>query len=166
MNNFKLYELTNKYQIIYDDLISDPDITDEILSDCLNDISDDIKDKVRQVGIIIKNIDGFVNAMELEKEKISNRISMAKNRVSNIKKYLLYNMEKCNLTKVSTPEIEVKVKNCPESVIINEPELLHLKYFRTKVITEPDKKMILKDFKEGNKIDGVSIVKNKTLTIN
>ncbi len=164
-HNFSLYELTNKYQEIYDNLISDPDVSDEILSDCLNDISGDIKEKISQIGLIIKNIDAFVSAMENEKDKISKRISCAKNRISNMKSYLIDNMNKCDLQKVSTAEIEIKLKNCPESVVVDDASSLNEKYFRTKISIEPDKKLILQEWKKGEKIDGITVVKNKSITI-
>ena len=83
-----------------------------------------------------------------------------------MKSYLIDNMNKCDLQKVSTAEIEIKLKNCPESVVIDDASSLNEKYFRTKISIEPDKKLILQEWKKGEKIDGVTVVKNKSITIN
>lgn len=164
--SFSLYQLANNYQNAYNILISDHDLPDECINDTLEGLEGEIKEKSIQIAIFYKNMEAFLEGMKNAEKEMSLRIKSMKNKMEKLKDYLKQNIEKCGIESITDcPYFAIKIQNSVPSVNIEEGANIPQKYLRTKTFIEPDKRLIMKALKYGEKIEGASITQNKILTI-
>jgi hypothetical protein len=165
-NHFSLFEITNEYVSAYEAMVGDPDLTDEDIKNTLDGLQGEIIKKSINVGVFIKNMESFVKQMEKAEQDIRERRRAMENRTEKLKEYLKNNMERCGIISINdSPLFSIRIKNCPPSVQIEEWATLPKEYINTKIIEEPDKRMLADALKNGGAIEGVKLVNKKTLLI-
>ncbi|MBU5424975.1 siphovirus Gp157 family protein [Tissierella pigra] len=162
--SFKLYELTEMYQNI-SDLISDDEVGNEALEKALEDIKDNIELKAENMAKLIKNIDGDIEVLKTEEERLADRRKALENKKENIKTYLENQLKIMKVDKVKTPLFTVALQNNPQSVNILDEELIPNDYKKTVTTTSISRKDLLDDLKQGLIIDGVELRQTKSLRI-
>lgn len=83
----QLYKIANDFK-----LVSEMDAPYEEIVDALNDIEGAFEDKVEQLLAIIKNESAYAEALKDEAESLTARAKVAKNKVENLKQYILTSM--------------------------------------------------------------------------
>ncbi len=160
-----LYEISTEYQEILSELYDDEGNVNEQALQRLeqNDIA--MEKKAIAIASFIKNMDAEREAIDSAKKAMAEREARFKKRISDLKGYLLSNMERRGINKVNCPYFEIKLKKCPLSVHIDNEDLIPDEYKRTKVEVSPDKIKMLQEMKVGVIIPGVSLQQNMTLDI-
>lgn len=161
---FKLYELTEMYQNIWD-LIGDDEVDLEALEKALKDIEDNIEIKAENTAKLIKGIDADVEVIKAEEKRLADRRKVLENKKEGIKTYLENHLRIMEIDKVKTPLFTVALQKNPPSVNILDEKLIPKDYIKTVTTTSISKKDLLEDLKQGLIIDGVELKQTKSLRI-
>jgi hypothetical protein len=154
----KLYEIAQQYQIAFDKMSEDEELTQEIIEDSLVDIKDDFNDKAINVSYAIKNMEAETIAIREAEKNMAKRRQAIEKKIENVKSYLLNNMERCGITKIKCPYFVIRVKNCPPSVKILAETYIPKEFMRIK--EEPDKTK-LKDYLKDHEVTYAILETNK-----
>lgn len=116
----KLYEIADKYKLAFEDLESQEDLSQEIITDSLAVIKDEFDGKGMVTGNFLKNLKAQSNAIKEEEKSLTERRKALDNKVKSLKDYLLTNMMAANITRITSPTIDIKVARSPVSVEVDE----------------------------------------------
>lgn len=161
---FKLYELTEMYQNIWD-LVEDEEVDLDTLETALSQVEDNIELKAESMAKLIKGIDGDVIALKEEENRLAKRRKALENKQANIKLYLENQFKAMGLDKIKTPIFTVALQNNPPSVNILDEDLIPEQYKKSVTTVSIVKKDILEALKEGQVINGAEIKQGKSLRI-
>lgn len=162
--SFKLYELTELYQNIWE-LVGDDEVDVGTLETALKQVEDNIESKSESIAKLIKGIDGDIAALKEEEKRLSKRRKTLENKQNNIKSYLENQLKAMDIDKVKTPLFTISIQKNPPSVHILNEELIPDKYKKTQTTISIVKKDLLEDLKLGEIIDGAEIKQEKSLRI-
>lgn len=162
--SFKLYELTEMYQSVWD-LISDDEVDLEAMENALSTIEDTIESKAESIAKLIKSIDSDMLALETEEKRLYARRKALSNKQKGIKDYLEYQLKSMGVDKVKTPLFTVALQNNPPSVNVLDESLVPSWYSKTVTTTSLVKKDILDALKRGIDVPGVEMKQDKSLRI-
>lgn len=152
----KLYELTEAYKNIYD-------LEDDSLTETLDTIQGAIEEKAVNMAYVIKNIDGDIDAIDKEINRLQERKKSAKNKQTRLKNYLKDSMEQIGMEKLSTPIFNFNIQKNPPALIVEDESKIDDKYFIVEKTL--DKKAIKEAIKQGAEIEGVSLKQSESLRI-
>ena len=162
--SFKLYELTEMYQNIWE-LVADDETDLDTLEIALSQIEDNIELKAESMAKLVRGIDGDVAALKEEETRLAKRRKALENKQTNIKLFLENQLKQMGLDKVETPLFKVSIQNNPPSVNILDEDLIPEQYKKTVTTTSLVKNDILKALKEGQVIEGAELKQGKSLRI-
>jgi len=140
----QLYEISNQYQKAFDEM-QELDFDEQTVSDSLSLITDDFNTKAINVSSFIKNLEADTKAMKEAEEAICARRKAIENKVNNIKEYLRSNMEACGITHIHHPLFDIKLKKCPQALIVTNEKSIPSEYFDTIPETKVLNKVRLKN---------------------
>lgn len=159
---FKLYELTEMYQNIWD-LVNDEDADLEGLEMALKSIEDNLEGKAENMAKLVKNLEGNITALKDEEQRLARKRISLENQIKNIKQYLEYQLTVMQIDKVKTPLFTIAMQDNPQSVHIMNDDLIPEEFVKyTKSISKKD---LLVALKEGMEIEGAEIKQTKSLRI-
>lgn len=158
-----LYELTGGYMEIAA-MIDDPDVDPQTIADTLESIGGEIEDKAENYAKIIKNEMADVDALKAEKNRIEGRIKAKENSISWLKQSLQNAMEVTGKTKFKTSLFSFGIQKNPASVEISEGATLPEQYL-TPQPPKIDKRGIIAALKDGEIIDGCTLIQSESLRI-
>lgn len=161
---FKLYELTEMYQNIWD-LIGDEEVDLDDMELALSSIEDNIESKAENTAKLIKGIDGDINILKEEESRLAKKRKALENKQKNIKQYLEMQLRTMEIDKIKTPLFTVALQNNPPSVRFIDEDLIPGKYKESIVTIKIPKKQILDDIKAGMEVPGTEFVQTKSLRI-
>lgn len=164
MNGFKLYELTEMYQNIWE-LVGDDEVDLDALEIALGQVEDTLETKAESMAVLVKSIDGDVSALKEEEGRLSKRRKALENKQTNIKLYLENQLKVMGIDKVKTKLFTVALQNNPPSVNILNEDLIGKEWWKTVTTTTLDKKNLLDALKLGQVIKGAEIKQGKSLRI-
>ncbi|KYC52650.1 MAG: hypothetical protein AMQ22_00700 [Candidatus Methanofastidiosum methylothiophilum] len=154
-----LYEMANNYsqlKVILDN-IEDDEIDAESINSLLETMTSDLKSKGVDIAAVIKNIEALSDGIKLIEKNLKERRNKIDSKLEHLKTYLLENMQKCEITKITSPQFEISLRKKPASVIIYQEDLLPKEFLRTKTIVEPDKISIKDALTKGNSVAGAKL---------
>lgn len=159
----KLYELTQCYKNLLD-LIDNPEIPADIISNSLNEVEEDMNTKLENVAKVIKSIEVDAKGLKEEEKRLADRRKSLENRIINLKEYAESSMKAVGLTKIKGKVFTLGIQKNAPSIEIETENDIPTKYF---IPQEPklDRKTLLKDMKEGIEIPGVSVKQTECLRI-
>ena len=164
MSGFKLYELTEMYQNIWE-LVGDEEVDLDALEIALGQVEDTLEVKAESMAVLVKSIDGDVSALKEEESRLAKRRKALENKQTNIKLYLENQLKVMGIDKVKTPLFTVALQNNPPSVNILDEDLIPEQYKKTVTTTSIVKKDILDALKDGQVVEGAEIKQGKSLRI-
>ena len=161
----KLYELTQSMEELKQ-LIQEGELDNDMLLSTLESVELDIETKADNICCIIKELEGNVNTLASEKERLASLSERYKKNIDQLKNYLKINLVKVGKEKLKTDRFSINVASRKPKLVINE-ELLsnNYKYEETKIITKIDRDKVVDDINNGVIVDGVTIEEVKALTI-
>lgn len=164
--NLSLYKVADEYVISCNELFES--VGDELsyddIKDTLDSLSGDVEKKSLNVAGYYKNLQKELDAMKAYEKEIKARISVVENQSKRLKEYLKYNMERCEIKKISGPEFSISIRKCPASVVIDNADYIQRKYI-LKTEIHYDKKKIRKDLRSDIDVDGAHLQYSTSLVI-
>jgi len=150
----KLYEITDNYQLALTNIDQD----DEAYHDTLEAIEGEIEEKSKNVAAYFLNLDSDIQQLKDAENKIKARRLIAEKQSKNLKDYLRFNMESCNIKKIECPEFKITLRKPSQIVEIEDPKLLNEEYITRKEVITPDKNSIKAELKAGNDVYGAKLI--------
>lgn len=124
------------------------------IHDTMGAIQAEFEDKGKAIAMLALNIDGDLEAIQSQIDRLTERKRIINNRKEALKEYLRTNMEASGITKISHPLFTISLgKGRPIVVVDNEKDIPD-DYMNVKVTSLPDKSMIAKAIKEGVEVPG------------
>lgn len=160
-----LYELTESTREAIDELLALEDIPQEAVNDTIEGLEGELQIKQRNVAAYILNRQSDIEAMKQYKNNMDKRIKQAENQIDRLKNGLLWSLKKHGKNGLELPEIAIKIKNNPPSVVINNADLIPPEYRRTKVEYVLDKNKIKESIKAGNSVSGAHLEAKERIDI-
>jgi hypothetical protein len=161
-----LYSLSNEVEkVIQEVVFADGELSPE-LEWQLDKISGNFKAKAGNIAKWCLNLDANVPGLEQEIKRLQNRLRVQNNLRTRLTNYIKFCMENAGLHKLDMGTFTISIDKNPPSVGVITEELLPSKYIRVVQTQSVDKKQLLQDLKDGEKIEGAVLITDKTrLTI-
>lgn len=165
-NKLMLHELTGEY-LKLSEMFFDDSIDESALYIEMDKVKGEINVKMENYAIATQNMAALAKSMKDAEEKINARRKKLEDRIENIKSYIKYNMDRLQIHRISSPYLNIQIKNNPPSVRVNNEDQIPSEYMvqPEPQPMRPDKRKILEDLKEGVVIEGVELVKTTRLEI-
>ncbi|MCF1585202.1 siphovirus Gp157 family protein [Tetragenococcus koreensis] len=156
-----LYELTDNYQQVLE--IAEQ-LDPKTLKDTLDGINDAIDFKAENTAKVIKELEGNINTLTAEIQRLNERKTALNNNVRYLKEYLQNEMEKVGKTKIKGELFNVGIQNNPPSVRVEDERKIPRDYFTPQ---EPklDKTKLKDELKRGKEIEGAELRQTRGLRI-
>lgn len=162
--SFKLYELSEMYQNIWD-LVGDDEVDLDSLEKALKSVEDNIEAKAENITKLIKGIDNDAAGIKAEETRLAARRKTLENKQANMKRYLESQLKEMGLDKVKTPLFTIAIQNNNPSVEITNEDIIPERFKNTVTITSIVKKDLLDALKAGEVIEGATIKQGQSLRI-
>lgn len=164
MNNMRLYEIADQYEFLLKDLYDeDTGEINENALDRLKELSDSMETKCINITRVFKSIEAEQEAIEKERKNMAAREKALKNQVERLKAYLLSNMERCDINKISCPQFVISLQKNPPSVEAYDKTQIPQEY--QKITIDYDNQKIKSDLTNGLVIPGVRLVQGNHIRI-
>jgi hypothetical protein len=161
----KLYEITNQYENIFNQVNEDGEITDHTLA-ILDGLKHEFAEKAIQVACYIKNLEAEAQAIENAITNMKERTKKIDNKVESLKTYLSESMTKLNMNEINdSPYFKLKLKLCPVSVMVYDDTIIPEDCWNEKVVKTIDKLKIKEELTQGRTISGATLHRNIKLEI-
>jgi hypothetical protein len=161
MNN--LFKITAKARELSLALESG-ELTDELENELVINQTE-LQEKAINYGYVVRSLESDVSIIDEEMKRLT-AIKKAKNgAIDRMKESVLNAMLIYGIEKVTSPTLNLSVRNNPESVDIPMTELLDEKFLVTKTTVSPDKVAIKKAIQNGENVEGATLVRTKSLVI-
>lgn len=149
-----LYEITAQYQ----ELAALAEGADEDMAvavrDTMEAVEGEFQEKGKALAMITLNMDGDIDAIDRQIERMTERKRCLVNRKESLKDYLRINMEAAGITKITHPLFTITLGKGKPSVVIDDESQIPDEFMRVKTSVAPDKVEIARAIKEGNEIPG------------
>ena len=156
----RLYDLTGALLDIQTML--EEGVPEEQLTDTISEITESFNDKAVGVISIIKNMDGFINNLKAEEERLRSKRASTEKKIAFLKSYLIENMVSSGLKKAGNDILSARViAGKPMLNLVNE-DLIPDDFRTITVVSAIDKKGLLAKLKEGEEVEGAEIGTSKT----
>ena len=159
-----LYELTTEFKAVADKL-EQLELDEQTIQDTLEGYSADFDNKVVSISSFIRNLEVSAHAMKVAEVEMYNRRKAVENKIEHLKDYVLTNMKAIGKDKVECALFKVSVRNNPASIVVDESAVVPKEFVVTKVTESVDKKALKTALEEGLVVEGVSLVRNNSLSI-
>lgn len=101
MGTQSLYELTEQYQAVLE-MMYDDEVDEQTVMDTLEAIGGEIEDKADSYAIIMRTLQGDIDALKKEEERLNARRKSLEGRIQRMKSNLQANLEFIGKTKFKT----------------------------------------------------------------
>jgi len=149
-----LYEISKQYQELAKLADAGDDELIVALKDTMEGIEGEFQEKGKALAMVTLNMDGDLDAIQAQIDRLSERKRILQNRKDSLKEYLRTNMEASGITKITHPLFTITLGKGKPIVVIDEEAQIPDEYMNTKVTTTPMKAEIAKAIKEGKEIPG------------
>jgi hypothetical protein len=160
----QLYKITEQYHQALS-VLTDSDLDAQTISDTLEGLKGDIEVKAKNVAAFISNRKAEINAVKEASKKLADRAKFEQSSLDRLTEYLKYNMELAGITEIRSPELLLKIKTNPPSVIIDDESVIPKCFFTEKTVISINKTAIKEDLKCGNTVQGAHIEQKTRLEI-
>ena len=156
-----LYSITEEYLQL---LNMEEDIDEQAFKDTLESITDELETKADNIAKIIKELEGDVDTLKKEEERLAKKRKSIENKKSKLKDYLEESMILTGKSKLKTKLFGFTIQKNPPSLDIKAEENIPKNYY---IEQQPklDKKELLKAIKEGLEVEGVELKQSESLRI-
>lgn len=149
-----LYTITEQFK----ELAALAETADEDLAVALRDtmegIEGEFQEKGKAIAMITLNIDGDLEAIQSQIDRLTERKRIITNRKESLKEYLRSNMDAAGITKISHPLFTITCGKGKPIVVIDDEKAIPDDFVNVKVTSAPDKAAIAKALKDGQEVPG------------
>lgn len=151
-----IYELTADMMKILS-MMDDPDLDQQTLKDTMEGIEGAYEDKFDGYAAVIRQLTGYINELEEEKNRIEARKSSFESNVKKMKKIMLESMNATGKTKFKTAKNSFWTQKNKASVVIDAKSVWDIpEDFRRYKDPEPDKTKIGEAIAAGQDFTGIA----------
>lgn len=126
-----------------------------VLRDTMEGIEGEFQEKGKAIAMVTLNIDGDLEAIQSQIDRLTERKRIITNRKESLKEYLRTNMDASGITKITHPLFTITCGKGKPIVVIDDEKAIPDEFVNVKVTSAPDKAMIAKAIKEGAEVPGV-----------
>ena len=149
-----LYTITEQFK----ELAALAETADEDLAVALRDtmkgIEGEFQEKGKAIAMITLNIDGDLEAIQSQIDRLTERKRIITNRKESLKEYLRTNMDAACITKITHPLFTITCGKGKPIVVIDDEKAIPDDFVNVKVTSAPDKAAIAKALKDGQEVPG------------
>lgn len=150
----RLYELTGQFK----ELAALAEGADEDMAvavrDTMEAIEGEFQDKGKAIAMLTLNIDGDLEAIQSQIDRLTERKRVINNRKESLKEYLRENMDASGITKITHALFTITCGKGKPSVVIDDQNAIPDEFMRVTTNMAPDKLAIAKAIKEGKEVPG------------
>lgn len=157
MQAITLYEISNTLL----DLINDDDATDDQIQEAFAALTD----KAGGLAAVSKNLDATIAAFKAEESRLSTIRKRIENRQESLKSYAISQMEKLELTELTSGVHTLKLRKNPASVNITDSGLIPARFQKITQTITVDKNAIKAELKDGYMVPGAELTQTTRLEI-
>lgn len=164
MSEFKLYDYTDSYRNIANLIEENPELATEDMLEALANIQESSHDKITNTAELIVKLQDNIDIISKRQAELKSAKSSLTNKVDNIKRYLLENMQNMDMKKVSKGTRTVSIRNnAPKLLVKNKDKVPEeFKTYNT-VLNVDSNKLPDKWKKHINEEDSAVVIKNREL---
>ena len=156
-----LYELKENYLKVLELIESG----EENLEDTLESINDTIEVKAENYAKIIRNLEGNVNMLKAEVERLNSRKKSIEGNVDRLKENLKMAMIVTGKEKIKTGLFNITVANNPVALKVVDENKIPEIFFTYETIKKMDKATIKDLLKAGQIVEGAELTQGRGLRI-
>ena len=161
----KLYEVAEAFAQIQD-FLNNAETDEEIVAikEVLVDYECQFEEKVENIVYLIKNAQSDVEALKKEELRLAEKRKAAERKIESLKDYLFGAFMQTGTERIKYPQFTVSIRNNAESVNVKDVTKIPNDYF----VPQPpklNKAGLKKAIQSGMEIEGVELVRNKSLQI-
>lgn len=164
--SLKIYKVACEYQAIMQQLY-DNGHDEKTINDTLDSLNmrEDLEEKAISLAAFIKNMELEAEALQKAIDDLVGREDVLLKKIQRNKDYLRYVMVECNVRKITSPELTIRVcKNNPK-VKINNIMAIPSEYYRIEQDIRLETDKIKKALKQGATVPGCELVQDQRLEI-
>ena len=124
------------------------------LRDTMEGIEGEFQEKGKAIAMITLNIDGDLEAIQSQIDRLTERKRIINNRKESLKEYLRSNMDAAGITKITHPLFTITCGKGKPIVVIDDEKAIPDDFVNVKVTSAPDKAAIAKALKDGKEVPG------------
>lgn len=124
------------------------------LRDTMEGIEGEFQEKGKAIAMITLNIDGDLEAIQSQIDRLTERKRIITNRKESLKEYLRTNMDAAGITKITHPLFTITCGKGRPIVVIDDEKAIPDDFVNVKVTSAPDKAAIAKALKDGQDVPG------------
>ena len=155
-----LYEMTGQYRELME---MAEELDEQVFQDTLEMIQEGINEKAENIAMLMRNINGDVEALKAEEKRLQERRRSLEKKHDNMKSYLQEQMIAADMDKVPSTLFKIAIRNNPPKVSVLDENVIPDNYFITK--RQLDKTTLKDALKNGEEIEGAQLIQEKGLTI-
>lgn len=159
-----LYELAGNYKAIEQKLL-DSEASAQTIADTLEGVAGEVEEKCINVTYVIRNLESSADQIKQAEKAMAERRKVLENKAAQLNNYLLTNMQRTGITKVSCPFFDISIANNPPAVVIDDEDAINDKFKKTVTTTSLDKVAIKEAIKAGESVDGAHLESGVRLVI-
>jgi hypothetical protein len=124
------------------------------LRDTMEAIEGEFQEKGKAIAMVTLNIDGDLEAIQSQIDRLTERKRIITNRKESLKEYLRTNMDAAGITKITHPLFTITCGKGKPVVVIDDEKAIPDEFVSVKVTSSPDKAAIAKAIKAGQEVPG------------
>ena len=168
-NALALYQIADEYLQAAEKL-ANLDLDEQTIADTLDGLAGAVEVKATNIAFFIRNLEATSDAISQAEEKMVKRRHALIGRADRIRKYLLTNMERTQLTVIECPEFKIAIRKNPPSVVIDSLNAVPDAFMYQPETPPPppavpDKAKIAKAIKNGLEVPGCHLQSTKRVDI-
>ncbi|MBL1311233.1 MULTISPECIES: siphovirus Gp157 family protein [unclassified Pseudomonas] len=149
-----LYTITEQFKelaVLAETADEDLDVA---LRDTMEGIEGEFQEKGKAIAMITLNIDGDLEAIQSQIDRLTERKRIINNRKESLKEYLRTNMDAAGITKITHPLFTITCGKGKPIVVIDDEKAIPDDFVNVKVTSAPDKVAIARALKDGQEVPG------------
>ena len=162
--NLALYQLADDYLAAFDQL-TELDMPPEVVNDTLESMRGDIQVKATNVAMFVRNLESMAESIREAEKQMASRRKAIESRAKQIEDYLLYNMQRTEISRIESPYFAIIRKMNPPKVVLHGAVPDEFLRHPSPPPPEADKKAIAEYIKAGNSPDWAELVQTERVEI-
>lgn len=164
MSEFKLYDYTDSYRNIANLIEENPELATEDMLEALANIQESSHDKITNTAELIVKLQDNIDIISKRQAELKSAKSSLTNKVDNIKRYLLENMQNMDMKKVSKGTRTVSIRNNAPKLLVKNKDKVPEEFKTYNTVLNVDSNKLPDEWKKHmNKEDSAVVIKNREL---
>ena len=163
----KLFDIAERYRNIEElsELVNSGELEQEVLTVALGGVEGELVDKLQNITGLVRRLEGEVNTIKAEKERLDKREKATKKTIEHLKEFMFCAMNVAGTKKLNNGLNTWSIAKSPKSVKVLDESIIANEFKVEKVTISVDKKKLKEALENGEIIEGAELVQNESLRI-